>query len=147
MRVGVRAQNASAKCSKSRDLTAIAICGSNHESQITSNLRQWGEGMGPTTSAWSPPGNGPETDRRFFTAFVFAFVRVRLRLLLFFCSLCILYITMVSMCLRPAKRRAQNLQGISNFFRCCMLLLSWGRFPRRGRPCVSSVSRTLKTDP
>ena len=28
-----------------------------------------------------------------------------------------------------------------------MLLLSWGRFPRRGRPCVSSVSRTLKTDP
>ena len=21
-----------------------------------------GEGMGPTTSAWSPPGNGPETD-------------------------------------------------------------------------------------
>ena len=29
-----------AKCSKSRDLTAIAICDSNRESQITSHLRQ-----------------------------------------------------------------------------------------------------------
>ena len=29
-----------AKCSKSRDLTAIAICDSNRESQITSDLRQ-----------------------------------------------------------------------------------------------------------
>ena len=28
------------KCSKSRDLTAIAICDSNRESQITSDLRQ-----------------------------------------------------------------------------------------------------------
>ena len=28
------------KCSKSRDLTAIAICDSNHESQITSDLRE-----------------------------------------------------------------------------------------------------------
>ena len=64
-----------------------------------------------------------------------------------FCSLCIMYITMVSVCSRPAKRRAHNLQGISIFFVDCMLLLSWGRFPRRGRPCVSSVSRTLKTDP
>ena len=27
--------------------------------------------------------------------------------------------------------------------RLFLLLLSWGRFPRRGRPCVSSVSRTL----
>ena len=30
----------SPKCSKSRDLTAIAICDSNRESQITSDLRQ-----------------------------------------------------------------------------------------------------------
>ena len=29
-----------AKCSESRDLTAIAICDSNRESQITSDLRQ-----------------------------------------------------------------------------------------------------------
>ena len=29
-----------AKCSKSRDLIAIAICDSNRESQITSDLRQ-----------------------------------------------------------------------------------------------------------
>ena len=35
-----RSECAGSKCSKSRDLTAIAICDSNRESQITSDLRQ-----------------------------------------------------------------------------------------------------------
>ena len=35
------------KCSKSRDLIAIAICDSNRESQITTDLRQWGAGAAP----------------------------------------------------------------------------------------------------
>ena len=41
------------ECSKSRDLIAIAICDSNRESQITSDLRQWG-------GIWvRPPPRGP----------------------------------------------------------------------------------------
>ena len=29
----------------------------------------------------------------------------------------------------------------------CKDMLPWGRFPRRGKSCISSVSRTLKVDP
>ena len=36
-----------AKCSKSRDLTAIAVCDLNRESQITSDLRRCGVGVRP----------------------------------------------------------------------------------------------------
>ena len=43
-----------AKCSKSRDLTAIAICDSNRESQISSDLRQWG--AVPRPLHVGPPG-------------------------------------------------------------------------------------------
>ena len=46
----------SAKCSKSRDLIAIAICDSSRESQITSDLRQLGEGVCPPPRGfpWKP---------------------------------------------------------------------------------------------
>ena len=66
--------------------------------------------MGPTTSAWSPPDNGPETVRRcvcriFSLPCVRGCVRSRV------CFLCIMHIKTVCSRFRPAKRRAQNLQG------------------------------------
>ena len=45
------------KCSKSRDLIAIAICDSNRESRITSDLKRWG-GNWPGPVRVGPPGNG-----------------------------------------------------------------------------------------
>ena len=43
-----------AKCSKSCDLIAIAICDSNRESQITRDFETVGGGAGLATSTWSP---------------------------------------------------------------------------------------------
>ena len=47
--------------------------------------------MGPTTSAWSPPDNGPETRLTRYSAFFRFTVRVRLRSLSFPLSLYYVY--------------------------------------------------------
>ena len=65
---------------------AIAICDSNRESQITSDLKGGeGGGMGPTTSAWSPPEAQRQIDD--LSGVFFASLRVRLHLLSFLFSL------------------------------------------------------------
>ena len=71
--------------------------------------------MGPTTCSWSPPENGPEELRGSVWRPFSAGVRVRLRSLLFLLSLYLVHKFTVCFRVRPAKRRAQNLQGTSFF--------------------------------
>ena len=118
------------KCSKSRDLIAIAICDSNRESQITSDLRVWAGWVRP------PPRGARRKPLCEFPCWV-GCLRCCARCLRYLYGM--LYVSPCLVCLSQlgyrrkewAKRR-NALLGRKLALRMVFVFASRGRFPERG---------------
>ena len=108
----------------------------------------WGGWVGPTTFAWSPQDNGPKNLKWYVGCF--------------FCVRCFfgglrscfsLSLYCVSIMMEGYYRCSTGQKSDPNLQTQClstMLMFGFailGRFPRRGRSLISSVSRTPKIDP
>ena len=122
------------KCSKSRDLIAVAICDSNCELQIISDLRQWGEE--PSHLRVVPPGQRSNA--------VECLERVCVMLSVHVLACCLIYSHLVSALLsavlsgnqRTAKSWDKTFGVLVLCQVFCPLLRHRGRFPWWGGTCT-----------